>query len=103
LRVLRRLSYQDVYDWLVAWTALALACGLPRDVHGRPCVPSPAQQWKQAARAGAPVAEALFVVLVRLALHRRLPIAAPAPVRMVGGGDAGRPRRRRDLLAARAG
>jgi len=72
LRVLWRLSYQGVHDWLVAWPALALACGLPCDAHGRPYVPSPSQQWKRAARAGAPVAEALFVVVVRLALHRRL-------------------------------
>ena len=39
--------------------------------------PSPSQQWKRAARAGAPVAEALLVVVVRLALRRR----------MVGGRD----------------
>jgi hypothetical protein len=72
LRALWRLSYQDLHDWLVAWPALAFACGLPTDAHGRPYVPSPAQQWKRAARAGAPVAEALLVVVVRLALHRRL-------------------------------
>jgi transposase len=73
LRVLWHLSYQDVHDWLVAWPALAaLACGLPFDTGGRPCVPSPSQQWKRAARAGAPVAEALLVVVVRLAMHRRL-------------------------------
>jgi hypothetical protein len=72
LRVLWHLSYQDVHDWLVAWPALALACGLPLDPRGLPCVPSPAQQWKRAARAGAPVAEALLVVVVRLGLQRRL-------------------------------
>lgn len=72
LRTLWRLSYQDLHDWLVSWPALALACGLPMDGHGRPRVPSPAQQCKRAARAGAPVGEALLVVLVRLALHRRL-------------------------------
>src|SRR5262249_150004 len=27
LRTLWRLSYQDLHDWLVAWPALALACG----------------------------------------------------------------------------
>jgi hypothetical protein len=31
LRTLWRLSYQDLHDWLVAWPALALACGLPTD------------------------------------------------------------------------
>jgi hypothetical protein len=72
LRVLWHLSYQDVHDWLVSWPTLALACGLPRDAHGQLCVPSPSQQWKRAARAGAPVAEALLVVVVRLARHRRL-------------------------------
>jgi transposase len=72
LRVLWHLSHQDVHDWLVAWPALAQACGLPFDADGRPCVPSPSQQWKRAARAGAPVAEALLVVAVRLAVHRRL-------------------------------
>jgi hypothetical protein len=35
LRTLWRLSYQDVHDWLVAWPALALAYGLPRDARGR--------------------------------------------------------------------
>jgi hypothetical protein len=61
-----------MHDWLVSWPALALACGLPCDVLGRPMAPSPAQQWKRAARAGAPAAEALLVVVVRLALQRRL-------------------------------
>jgi hypothetical protein len=51
LRVLWRLSYQDMRDWLVAWPALALACGLPLTADGRPAVPSPSQQWKRAARA----------------------------------------------------
>ncbi|HEV8190285.1 MAG TPA: hypothetical protein VGP82_02210 [Ktedonobacterales bacterium] len=72
VRVLWHLSYHDVHDWLASWPALALACGLPRNAHGQPWVPSPSQQWKRAARAGAPVGEALFVVVVRLALHRRL-------------------------------
>jgi hypothetical protein len=72
LRTLWHLSYQDLHDWLVSWPALALACGLPVDAQGRPHVPSPAQQCKRAARAGAPGGEALLVVLVRLALHRRL-------------------------------
>ncbi|HEX9414008.1 MAG TPA: hypothetical protein VF916_10940, partial [Ktedonobacterales bacterium] len=29
VRTLWRLSYQDLHDWLVAWPALACACGLP--------------------------------------------------------------------------
>lgn len=29
LRTLWRLSYADMHDWLRAWPALALACGLP--------------------------------------------------------------------------
>jgi len=72
LRALWQLSFQDLHDWLVSWPALALACGLPLDAHGQPRVPSPSQQWKRAAQVGAPVAEALLVVVVRLALHRRL-------------------------------
>src|SRR5262245_964411 len=39
LRTLWRLSYQDLYDWLVAWPALALACGLPHDRTGWVRVP----------------------------------------------------------------
>lgn len=72
LRTLWRLSYQDLHDWLVAWPALAVACGLPRDAHGRPRVPSAAQQCRRAAQAGAPGGEALFVLLVQRALHLRL-------------------------------
>jgi hypothetical protein len=72
LRALWHLSYQDVHDWLVAWPALAWACGLPADAVGRPQVPSASQQWKRGARAGAPVGEALLVIVVRLAVHQRL-------------------------------
>lgn len=72
LRTLWRLSYQDMHDWLVDWPALALACGLPRGPHGHVRVPSPAQQCKRGQRMGAPPAEMLFVVLVRLARHTRL-------------------------------
>src|SRR3954466_3760249 len=54
LRTLWRLSYQDMHDWLVAWPALAEACGLPSGQDGGPRVPSPSQQWKRAAQAGAP-------------------------------------------------
>src|SRR5436853_4617336 len=53
LRTLWRLSYQDMHEWLVAWPALAEACGLPRDRHGRLRVPSASQQWKRPAAAGA--------------------------------------------------
>jgi transposase len=72
LRALWRLSYRDLHDWLVSWPALARACGLPSDDRGRVRVPSPSQQWKRGARAGAPGGEALLVVSVRLALGRRL-------------------------------
>ena len=72
LRTLWRLSYQDLHDWLVAWPALAWACGLPADAHGRPCVPSASQQCRRAAQAGAPACETLLVVLVQLALHLHL-------------------------------
>src|SRR2546426_5038065 len=70
LRTLWRLSYQDMHDWLVAWPALALACGLPvgRDGHLR--IPSASQQWKRACMAGAPLPEALFVLSVLTALRR---------------------------------
>jgi transposase len=72
LRTLWRLSYQDMHDWLVAWPALALACGLPSDQQGRVRVPSPSQQCKRAQQMGAPPYELLFVVLVRLTRHTRL-------------------------------
>ncbi len=72
LRTRWRLSYHDLHDWLVAWPALAFACNLPTDAHGRPSVPSASQQCRRAARAGAPVCEMLFVVLVHLALQVRL-------------------------------
>jgi hypothetical protein len=71
-RTLWRLSYQDLHDWLVAWPALALACGLPTDASGRPCVPSAAQHCRRCAQSGAPVAEMLLVVVVRLACHLQL-------------------------------
>jgi hypothetical protein len=72
LRTLWRLSYQDMHDWLVAWPELALACGLPRDATGRLRVPCASQQWKRAARAGAPPCELLFVGLVKAAIRRRV-------------------------------
>jgi hypothetical protein len=60
LRTLWRLSYQDLHDWLVAWPALALACGLLRGRDGRARIPSASQQCKRAQAAGAPLPEALF-------------------------------------------
>ena len=69
LRTLWRLSYQDMHDWLRAWPALALACGLPLGRDGQPRVPSPSQQCKRAAAAGAPPYEMLFVVAVQRALR----------------------------------
>lgn len=72
LRTLWRLSYQDVRDWLVAWPALARACGLPARADGRPWVPSPSQQCKRAAQAGVLRVELLFLLTVREALRRRL-------------------------------
>lgn len=68
LRALWRLSYQELHDWLVAWPALAQACGLPLGPDGRPRVPSKAQQSKRGRAAGAPASEVLFVLLVRAGL-----------------------------------
>ena len=72
LRTLWRLSLQDMHDWLEAWPALALACGLPLSHDGQPRIPSPSQQCKRAQAAGAPLPEALFVLSVLTALRRRL-------------------------------
>src|SRR6266849_7847656 len=72
LRTLWRLSFQDMHDWLVAWPALALACGLPLGRDGQPRIPSPSQQCKRGQTAGAPLPEALFVLSVLTALRRRL-------------------------------
>src|SRR5881227_2236519 len=47
LRTLWRLSYEDMRDWLRAWPALALACGLPLGKDGCPRIPCPSQQWKR--------------------------------------------------------
>jgi hypothetical protein len=68
LRTLRRLSYQELHDWLYAWPALARACGLPHGGDGRPRVPSKAQQSKRLRAARAPGSELLFVLLVRAGL-----------------------------------
>ncbi|MGZ3642821.1 MAG: hypothetical protein ACXVCM_03130 [Ktedonobacteraceae bacterium] len=62
----------DMRDWLGAWPALGLACGLPLDAHGAPRIPSVSRQWKRGHRAGAPVTEALFFLSVRTAIRRRL-------------------------------
>lgn len=65
LRTLWRLSYQELHDWLCAWPALALACGLPLGTDGRPRVTSKAQQSKRLRAAGTPSSEMLFLLLVR--------------------------------------
>jgi len=72
LRTLWRLSYQDMYDWLRAWPALAHACGLPLKPQGQYWIPSPSQQCKRSQAAGAPVHESLFVLTVLVAIRRRL-------------------------------
>ena len=72
LRTLWRLSYRDMHDWLRSWPALARACGLPDGPDGQPRVPSPSQQCKRAAAAGAPPDEMLFVVAVHAALRAGL-------------------------------
>src|SRR5205814_7645277 len=61
LRILWRLSYQDMHDWLTSWPALAMACGLPLDTQGQLRIPSPSQQCKRRHAAGAPLHESLFV------------------------------------------
>src|SRR5260370_17113048 len=65
LRTLWRLSYQELHDWLCAWPALALACGLPRGADGRPRVPSKGQQSKPLRAAGAPSTPMLFLLPLR--------------------------------------
>lgn len=72
LRTLWRLSYEDMRDWLRAWPALARACGLPNGPDGQPLAPSPSQQCKRAAAAGAPPYEMLLVVAVREAVRAGL-------------------------------
>ena len=72
LRTLWRLSSADMRDWLRAWPDLARACGLPDGPDGQPLAPSPSQQCKRAAAAGAPPFEMLFVVAVREALRAGL-------------------------------
>jgi Transposase DDE domain len=66
----------DMHDWLVSWAALALACGLPLDSTGKPCVPSPSQLCKRGPAAGAPPFETLFVLTVWRAVRCHL-IGAP--------------------------
>ena len=72
LRTLWRLSYRDMHDWLRAWPALALACGLPLGRDGQLHIPSPSQQCKRGQRAGAPGPEALFFLSVLIAIRSRL-------------------------------
>lgn len=68
LRTLWRLSYQEMHDWLAAWPALALACGLPSPSDGRLRIPSASQQCKRLKAAGAPPYELLFILMVRTVL-----------------------------------
>jgi transposase len=72
LRVLWRLSYQDMTDWLQSWPALAFACGFAYDSQNRLRVPSPSQQCKRRHAAGAPLFESLFLVSVLIAVRRRV-------------------------------
>jgi transposase len=72
LRVLWRLSYQDMTDWLQSWPALALACGFSYDSQKRLHVPSPSQQCKRRHAAGAPLFESLFLVSVLIAIRSRI-------------------------------
>src|SRR6266571_5368091 len=72
LRTLWRLSYADMRDWLRAWPALALACGLPLDRDGHPRIPSSSQQCKRGKLGGAPLPEALFVLSVLTAIRCRI-------------------------------
>src|SRR5260221_1407407 len=64
LRTLWRLSFQELHDWLVAWPALAWACGLPRGADDWPRVPSKAQASRRRRAPGAPASGMLFVLLV---------------------------------------
>lgn len=79
LRILWRLSYQDMHNWLRRWPTLALACGLPLDARGQPRIPSASQQWKRERAAGVPVDEALFILAVQIAIRCR-PIGAGEPL-----------------------
>jgi hypothetical protein len=72
LRTLWRLSSQDRHEWLVAWPALALACGLPPGAGGGVRVPRASHLCRRQAQTGAPPCACLLVVLVRLACHWRL-------------------------------
>ena len=72
LRTLWRLSPRAMADWLRAWPARAVACGLPARADGTLWVPSPSQQWKRAARAAAPPCEMLVVLVVTEAIRRRI-------------------------------
>src|SRR5260370_36219713 len=79
LRTLWRLSYRELHDWLVAWPALALACGLPPGPDGWPRVPSPAHQSRRLRAAGAPPSQTPFVLLVPAGLLM-CPTRAPGSI-----------------------
>jgi hypothetical protein len=61
-----------VHEWLQSWPALAVACGLPLDTAGNPCISSPSQLCKRWQAAGAPPFETLFVFTVWRAICTRL-------------------------------
>jgi hypothetical protein len=65
-------AYSEESLLLIAWPALAPAYGLPYDRHGWLCIPSSSQQYKRNHAAGAPMYESLFVLIVLVAIHRRL-------------------------------
>src|SRR3989440_784200 len=72
LRTLWRLSFQGMHDWLAAWPAPDLACGLPLEHDGRLRIPSPSPQCKHGQVAGAPLPEARFVASGLTAIRPRL-------------------------------
>ena len=90
LRTLWRLSPREMSRWLRAWPALALTCGLRARADGQPWVPSPSQQWKRAAQAGAPPCATIFVLTVREAIRQRVigraTSSSTAPPSKHGGG-----------------
>ena len=87
LHTLWRLSYQDLYDWLVAWPALALACGLPTDTHRHPRTRAGPQRVPAMPASGAGGRPTLRVP----ARRARAPRAPPAPHRRVRSRHRQRP------------
>jgi len=50
VRILWRLSFQDMHDWLTAWPALARACGLPTRPDGTRRIPARASNANASTR-----------------------------------------------------